>query len=156
MTEVERDIRVVIIGLGLIGGSLARSLRGRWNRLQRLVALDTDRASLNGRRIRVWLMLSTICRHSVSAQIRRQVDSTHLLHKVRLICSCITNCQKQLRMNLPKRILSVAAPLGYIPSIMGIVTKVTPALLTDGKCQNNCVRTGRALPLDWWSSHGWF
>lgn len=42
----ERDLNVVIIGLGLMGGSAARAIRSRWPRLRYLTAMDTGSAVL--------------------------------------------------------------------------------------------------------------
>ncbi|HHX37516.1 MAG TPA: prephenate dehydrogenase/arogenate dehydrogenase family protein [Clostridiaceae bacterium] len=131
MRDVERDIRVVVLGLGLIGGSLARSLRERWSRLQHLTALDTDREGL--------------------AEARNQgvADAVYLLppfpwRKFDQRATALTEEESVAtaydRYAFPDGaqqalaqadLVIVATPLDYIAPFLRILTQVTPALLTD-------------------------
>lgn len=103
----ERDLAVVIIGLGLMGGSAARAIRARWPRLRHLTAMDTGGAALR------------------EALGTGTADEIHVLRRT----ACF-DPPAQAALAAADLIL-VATPVAVLAETIRAAAAVSPALITD-------------------------
>lgn len=105
---VEQNLNIAIIGLGLIGGSMARALRSRWERVAKLYAFDYDSQ-----------MLSAALREGVideGFQVTHPADGFSSAGATALAC-----CD----------LVILCTPVDLIAPYAHEVAKVSEALLTD-------------------------
>lgn len=106
--ETIDPLTVSVIGLGLIGGSLARALRSRWERVDKLYAFDTDETML-AQALREGVADMTF---ALSAQAPEfNLDESRALADSDLVVIC--------------------TPVDLIPAYAHLTSKVSGALITD-------------------------